>query len=171
MSAANDHDPILTGDSTVSAVIAGFVRATDPHGDRRELRAALSHVEAELGTMPVRAVRTRHVTALLDELRRAGLSPRRETAIVEALRSLYAFAVARGLVAVSPIGEPARRPTAVPRPPRRPADEPRTPPRARAAPVPTLTMLALGARVAFWTTWIIMLGFIALLVLLVVEFG
>ena len=46
---------------------------------------------------------------MLDDLRRAGLSPRREAAIVEALHSLYAFALERRLVAVDPLGEPEQR--------------------------------------------------------------
>jgi hypothetical protein len=49
----------LTGDSSLGAVIGEFIRTTAP-GDDRELRSALSHVDAELGTMPVRSVRPRH---------------------------------------------------------------------------------------------------------------
>jgi len=170
MRAARDHTPSLTGDSSVAAVIAEFMRTTDRRGDQRGLRAALSHVEAEFGTMPVRAVRPRHVTALLDDLWRAGLSSRREAAIEDALSSLFAFAVARGLVADAPVQQ-RRAPRA--------AEAPRRPPPVRAVPTaaptvartPTMTMVALGARVAFWTTWIIMLAFIVALVALVVEFG
>jgi hypothetical protein len=32
-------------------------------------------------------------------------------------------------------------------------------------------MLALGARLAFWTTWLIMVGFLALLLVLLLELG
>jgi hypothetical protein len=32
-------------------------------------------------------------------------------------------------------------------------------------------MLALGARVALWTTWFIVVGFLVLLVVLLFEFG
>jgi hypothetical protein len=32
-------------------------------------------------------------------------------------------------------------------------------------------MLALGARVAFWTTWTVTLGFLLLLLVLLVELG
>jgi hypothetical protein len=147
----------LTGDSSLSAVIAEFMRATD--GDR-ELRSALSHVDAELGTMPIRNVRPRHLTALLDDLDQAGLSPRREAAVVDALHSLFAFAVARRLVAVDPMPGPTplRRDTPAPPPP-------------VTAPTPTLAMLAVGARVAFWTAWLIMLGFLLLLLGLIVELG
>ena len=95
------------------------MRTTGSAGERRELRAALSHVDAELGTMPVRAVRSRHLTALLDDLGDAGLSPRRQTAVVDALHVVYAFAIARGLVAADPLAEPARAPAPAGRPARR----------------------------------------------------
>ena len=85
------------------------------------------------------------MNALLDDLHDAGLSPRRETAVIDALRSLFAFALARGLVAVDPLA----------RPPAPAPAERRAPPRRRPppTPTPTLTMLALGARVAVWTAW------------------
>jgi hypothetical protein len=153
VSAPADRDPSypVTADSTVGAVIAEFVRATHPGRDRR---SALSHVDAELGTMPVRRVRARHVAALLEDLQGAGLSARRETEITDALQSLFAFAVEHRLVAASPLAEPARP--------------------ARDGPVeeaftPTLTMLALGARVAWWTAWIVTLVFVVLLLVLVAE--
>ena len=149
----------LTGDSSLSAVIAEFLRVTD--GDR-ELRSALSHVDADLGTMPVGTVRPRHLTALLEDLREAGLSTRRETAVVEALHTVFAFAVARGLVAADPTPGAA---------PRRAAPPDAAPGYAATAPTPTFAMLALGARVAFWTTWLIMVGFLVLLLVLLLELG
>jgi hypothetical protein len=118
--------------------------------------------------MRLRTVRPRHVEAMLDDLGRAGLSPRREAAIVEALHALYAFALERRLVAVDPLGEPERR-TSAPRPRGEPAPtrtHTHTP-----TPTPTVTMLALGARVAFWTTFAIMAGFLLLLVALILELG
>jgi hypothetical protein len=165
MNALPDRDPQppLTSDSSVGAVIAEFVAATDPD---RDLRAALSHVDAELGTMPVRSVRTRHVVTLLNDLRGAGLNAWRETAIEGALEALFAFAVARGLVAVSPIAAPPRRAPDVSaevparRAPEFSAEAPRT---------PTLTMLALGARVAWWTSVIVTLVFVVLMLALLVE--
>ena len=145
----------------LSAVIAEYVRADAGHGDRRELRSALSHIDAELGTMPIRRVRARNIRAMLDDLADAGLSPRREAAVVDALHGVFAFAVARGLIDHDPTPGRATRP----------AEVPRSQPRAATAPTPTLTMLALGARVAFWTTWSIVVGFLVLLVALLVEFG
>jgi hypothetical protein len=142
----------LTGDSSLGAVIAEFLRATDADADR-ELRSGLSHIDAELGTMPVRNVRTRHLTALLDDLRQAGLSSRREAAVADAAHALFEFAVAQRLVAADPV-------PAAPEPP-----APAT------APTPTVAMIALGARVAFWTTWLITLGFLVLLLALLVELG
>lgn len=151
----------LTRYSSLGAVIAEFMRATDAGADR-ELRAALTHVDAELGTMPVGTVRPRHLTALLEDLREAGLSPRREAAVVEALHAVFAFAVARGLVAADPTPGAA---------PRRAAPPDAAPPDAATAPTPTFAMLALGARVAFWTTWLIMVGFLVLLLVLLLELG
>jgi hypothetical protein len=99
---------------------------------------------------------------MLDDLERAGLSPRRVAAIVEALHALYAFALERRLVAVDPLGEPERRIS---------APRPRSAPAPTHTPTPTLTMLALGARVAFWTTFVIMAGFLVLLIALILELG
>jgi hypothetical protein len=151
----------LTADSPLDAVIDAYVArdAVDDH--RRELRSALSHVAAELGTMPVRNVRARNVAALLDDLSHAGLSPRREAAVRDALHALFAFAVARGLTDHDPTPGGRARPRSA------------TPPRETTAktPTPTLTMLALGARVALWTTWFIAVGFLVLLVVLLFEFG
>jgi len=155
----------LDGDSSLGAVIEAFLRATDPLAEQRQLRAALSHVGAELGSLPVRAVGARHYERLLDDLRRAGISPRREDALVGALHSLYGFAVARGLVFADPLRHGAIAPRARPRGPSIPTHAPEPAP----ARTPTLTMLALGARVAYWTTGMIMLVFVGLLLVLVVE--
>jgi hypothetical protein len=161
----------LTRGSSLGAVIAEFMRATDSGADR-ELRAALTHVDAELGTMPVGTVRPRHLTALFEDLREAGLSPRREALVVEALHAVFAFAVARGLVAADPTPGAAPRRAAPPHAaPRRAAPPDAAPPDAATAPSPTFAMLALGARLAFWTTWLIMVGFLALLLVLLLELG
>jgi hypothetical protein len=138
------------GDATLGSVIAGLLAE---NGADRELRAALWHIDAELGTMPVRDIRPRHVTALLDDLRRAGLSARRGEAVEAALHVLFAFAVARRLVAVNPMTGPA------PAPP------------APSTPTPTFAMIALGRRVAVWTTWMVVIGFLALLLLVLVALG
>ena len=150
----------LTEDSHLGAVIDAYLTGNASAGDQRELRSALSHVAAELGTMPVRTVRARHVVALLDDLSHAGLSTRREAAVLDALHAVFAFAVARGLTDHDPTPGRRRRPPAT-----------SSPPAAPTAPTPTLTMLALGARVALWTTWIIVVGFLVLLVVLLFEFG
>ena len=138
-----------TGDSSLGAVIAEFLAEA---GAGRELRAALNHVDAELGTMPIGSVRPRHVTALLDDLHGAGLSLRRVTAVADALRAVFAYAVEQRLVAVSPMPGPA-------------------PPAAAAAPTPTYTVLAVGVRLAAWTTWLVVIGFVLLLAMLLVELG
>jgi hypothetical protein len=156
-------DQRLTSDSSVSAVIAGFTQAARAG---RELRAALSHVDADLGTMPVRNVRTRHVSALLDDLEAAGISPRREEAVIDALDGLFAFARGEGLVTTDPVADAL---DAAPEPHDSPA-----PPIASLAPASgaataTATMLALGARVASWTAGAILIVFLLLLVALVAE--
>jgi hypothetical protein len=137
---------------TVSDAIAALVSASGSNAERRELRAALSHVDARFGSMPVRELSERRVAALLDELHEAGLSPRRETAILDAVHSLRAFAGAPRPVAADPFPAP-------------PATAPTTTP----TPTPTLTMLTLGARVAAWTAWTITIVFALLLVALVLE--
>jgi hypothetical protein len=170
----------LTRDSTLGAVIAVYLGAIAAHGDRRELRSALSHVAAELGTIPVRHIRSWHVEALLEKLSDAGLNPRRQAAVVDALHAVFSFAMARGLIADDPTPrraarsrEPALRWDDVRgrsrEVPRRPRELPRRSQGASAT--PTLTMLALGARVAFWTTWFIVVGFLVLLIALLFEFG
>ena len=140
-----------TGDASLGAVIAEFLTERATLADR-DLRAALNHVDAELGTMPIGSVRPRHVTALLDDLHGAGLSLRRVTAVADALRAVFAYAVEQRLVAVSPMPGPA-------------------PPAAAAAPTPTYTVLAVGVRLAAWTTWLVVLGFAVLLAMLLVELG
>ncbi len=152
----------LTGDSSLGTVVDEFLTTTGSAPDRRELRSALSHVSAELGTMPVRAVRAHHLVTMIDKLHAAGLSARRELAVLDALSELFAFAVARGLVPASPMPAP---------PPR----DRRRPPHSSPLPVletartPTLTMIALGARVAVWTAWLMSIGFALLLIALVIE--
>jgi hypothetical protein len=141
-----------TGDPSLGAVIAQLL-AEPAAGADRELRSALNHVDAELGTMPVADVRPRHVAALLDDLRRSGLSPRREVAVSDALAALFAYAVTRRLVAINPMPGPA------------------PPPPVTFAPTPTATMLAAGTRLVGWMTTVIVVGFLALLALLLVELG
>jgi integrase-like protein len=170
---ANSRSPSrLTEDSPLGAVIDAYLAGNAADGDQRELRSALSHVAAELGTMPVRTIRARHVAALLDDLSDAGLSTRREAAVLDALHAVFAFAVARGLTDHDPTPGRRRRPRAASSVSSLPSSS-SPPPRQNAAraPTPTLTMLALGARVALWTTWIIVVGFLVLLVVLLFEFG
>jgi hypothetical protein len=156
------RDLPLTGDSSLGTVIDEFLTTARSATERRELRSALSHVAAELGTMPVRAVRARHLAAMIDRLHASGLSARRELAVLDAVSELFAFAVARRLIPASPMPAP---------PPR----ERRPPPLAAPAPVletartPTMTMIALGARVAAWTAWLMSIGFALLLIALAIE--
>jgi site-specific recombinase XerC len=128
----------------LGAVIADFVRdvgtgARSPD-DARELRRDLTYVAAELGTMHVEAIRPRHVHALVEEVSEAGLPPDRVRSIVESLRSLYAYAIGRGLVRTSPLVG-----LALPEGP---------------SPTPTNAMLALGEQVVAWTVRAIVIAFV-----------
>jgi hypothetical protein len=67
-----------------------------------ELRSALNYVDSELGAIGIEALRTQRVQSLIDELREAGLPERRLSAIVDALRTIFAFAVGRGLLLAYP---------------------------------------------------------------------
>jgi hypothetical protein len=164
-------DQSLTTDSSVGAVIAAFAQDA---GGGRELRAALSHIDAELGTMPVRNVRTRHLAALLDDLETAGISPRRETAVIDALDAVFAFARARGLIATDPLAgalddDPApERHDPWPRDEPQPAPAP-SPVSAAGPATATATMVALGARVATWAAVAIVVVFFLLMIALIAE--
>jgi site-specific recombinase XerC len=156
------RDLSLTGHSSLGTVIDEFLTTIGSAPERRDLRSALSHVSAELGTMPVRAVRARHLVVMIDKLHAAGLSARRELAVLDALSELFAFAVARGLVPATPMPTPPPRERRLP-----PLAAP--PPVVETARTPTMTMIALGARVAAWTAWLMSIGFALLLLALVIE--
>lgn len=186
----------------LGVVIDDFMRAAeegeaeDGYGEQytierlRELHRSLSHVKSELGTMRIDAVGRWHVQGMLDELRRAGLAPGRLTAIVEALDSLYRYAILRGLVEDSPViwltfpqyAEGVRAPTTQVRPPRPEPEfaEASTPPAMLTSvatsapgetPTPTQAMLALGGRVLLWTMRVIVTIFVLVAIVLIVEFA
>jgi len=140
-----------TGEPTVGAAIAGLVEATAPGPERRELRAALSHVDAELGSLPLRDVSPRRVDELIDDLRAEGLSESREAAILDAVDELFDFARARPPADRDPIDGPEPQGTAV------------------ASPTPTATMLALGTHLASWTAAAIIVVFVVFLAVLLAE--
>jgi len=97
----------------------------------RELRGALTHVTSELGDRDVAELRSRDVRGLVAELGDAGLSPERTAAIVDALRSVYAYAMERGMVTTSPLVGLA--------------------PAASEGPTPTAAVLQLGEQLARFT--------------------
>jgi hypothetical protein len=116
------RDQVVTQDASrgialdrgeLGALIDEFLQAVEdglaggPHAREnvRALRGALSYVDSELGTMDVQDVRRRHIQALLDQLRGSGLAPARIHAVVDALNSLYAYAIQRELVGFSPVVE------------------------------------------------------------------
>jgi hypothetical protein len=72
---------------------------------RAQLRAGLTYVESEIGSMPLQAVRRRHVQALIDELHSAGLPSDRIVEVVSSFRDLFVYAIQRDLVDFNPIVE------------------------------------------------------------------
>ena len=69
----------------------------------RDLQGILEyHVATELGNVPLRDVRRRHVQALVDRLGAEGLSESRIRSVVSALRGLYGYAIDRGHVEFNP---------------------------------------------------------------------
>jgi hypothetical protein len=115
--AAKASNGIAVDGGELGAVIDEFLeaaesgRARDRQGERysperlRQLRGALSYVDSALGTTNLEDVRHRHIQAMLDQLRAAGVTVDRVTSIVGALRSLYAYAIQRDLVGFSPVVE------------------------------------------------------------------
>jgi hypothetical protein len=96
-------------------------------------------------------------------LRAAGLSERRLTAMLEALRALDAYTAARRL---DPIPVPrGSRPAPAPEPVGAPAA-----PTAAPLPAPTQVVLALGARAGAWTVRAIVAAFLLLAIMLVAGF-
>ena len=146
----------MASSDDLAAVIADFLAdaATAGSYDReqlRDLRAGLAHVVAsDLGALDVEAVRGSDVQAMADGLRAAGLSPGRVKAVVDSLRPVYAFAIARGRIRSSPLVglAPAERP---------------------AAPSPTDAMLTLGEHVVTWTVRFTVIAFALIAVGLVVA--
>jgi hypothetical protein len=147
--------------------------------DLRELHIALTHVKSELGAMQIESVRRWQVQGMLDELRRVGLPPARLTTVVDALHSVYGYAIERGLVDDSPViwltfpqrdaGTRELAPQSRPRLRETPAASPVPVP---SEPVnPTEAMLALGSRVLLWTIRIVVTIFVLIAILLIVEFA
>jgi hypothetical protein len=73
--------------------------------DLSELRAALSYADSEFREMEIEDIRRRHVLQLIDDLRASGLPPERLLDLVNALQSVYAYAIRRELVDYSPLVE------------------------------------------------------------------
>jgi len=156
----------------VESVIADFLREAQEgralaiggrpytRDELRELRAALTHIASELGTMSVEDVRGWDVHALVDRLREAGLSPGRLSSVVEGFRSLYVYADRRKLIERSPVPGPASL-----------GQDERADGESGDVPSPTDAMLALGAQVVNWTERLVLLAFILVVLALGVEFG
>jgi hypothetical protein len=68
----------------------------------RDIRGILRHhVVPELGAMPLRDVRPRHIQALVDRLAAEELSQSRIRSVVSAVRALYSYAIQQGQVELS----------------------------------------------------------------------
>jgi hypothetical protein len=97
----------MTIDAFLAAVRDGRAhdRERGPYSPaaERELRWWLGgHLHEALGAVPIDEVRLRDVAALVDELRYAGISPRRLRRMIAAMRALFDFAGDMGLVAHNP---------------------------------------------------------------------
>jgi hypothetical protein len=174
----------------LGAVIDEFMRAAEEGALRdafgrpytpdslRELHSALSHVKLELGTVHVGEIRRWQIQGMLDELRRGGLAPGRLAAVVEALHSVFTYAIERGLVDDTPViwltspeqgqrAETVRAPAA-----QRSAPAPALEPLAAEAPTtPTNAMVALGSSVLLWTVRATVTVFVLIVIVLLVGFA
>ena len=177
----------------LGAVIDEFMRAAEEGALRdafgrpytpdslRELHSALSHVKSELGTVHVGEVRRWQVQGMLDELRRGGLAPGRIAAVVEALHSVFTYAIERGLVEDTPViwltsPEQGQRAETVRAPAAQlsvPAPAPAPGPLAAEAPTPnpTSAMVALGSSVLLWTVRATVTVFVLIVIVLLVGFA
>ncbi|MDA0159906.1 hypothetical protein OM076_06515 [Solirubrobacter ginsenosidimutans] len=116
----------------------------------RELRAPLAHVLAsDLALRDVAEIDAADVRELVEHLRSAGLSRERADAVVDALRLVFAFAVARGLVRSSPLIGIASAPSS--------------------SPSPTTVIVALGEHLVTWTVRAVVAGFVLAAIGLVVA--
>jgi hypothetical protein len=120
-------------DDFLGAAQSGLARdaAGIPYTGERlaRLRSVLGHVDAEIGTMPIDDVRRRHLQSVIDQLYASGWQMDQIGETVDALSSLYVYAVQRELVDFSPVVQL-----------RSPGDGPTTPPPQPAAyqtPMPT----------------------------------
>jgi len=176
---------------TVGEAIAGFLedarrgRALDSGGrpyareSLRELRSSLTHVDSELGSLPLRQIDNRLVDGLLEDLRREGLSRARLDSMVVALRALRVYAGEPQLGDVGALREPTVSEPVFAERPRyaeqaRYVDQARYKDQARydepqAKPSPTLELLASARRVATWTVRSVVFVFAVLVVFLILE--
>jgi hypothetical protein len=124
----------------------------------RELRAALAHVDSQMGDRPVDELTSETVARLLGELARTGVATDRIDSVVLALHALHSYA---------DVPDPAVPGGWVTRPAELPVDDG---PSRSAAPKRTPTMEMLGAvqTVANWTVRgvVFLFALVALLVIL-----
>jgi len=160
----------------LGALIADFLadvdsgRVRDSAGRRysrdslRELRAALTHVDSELGHLSIEEIGSRDIARLLDDLGRAEVRQERLDSIVVALHRLHGYAGDQGLISGrSTFPDPALPGAAAPEPAAAVPDD-RTEPRT-----PTLELLAATRRVATWTVRSVVFVFAVLVVLFIIE--
>jgi hypothetical protein len=182
---------------------AGRVRTVDGRWHDREelrrLRAALTHLDAELGTRSLSEVAPADVERLVGLLRVEGLPETRLNSITEAFRSVLVHAAGRGTIDERPaIGPPRGQPTAerdeaLEERDRELADrqaiadetEPLEPDHAASISVradapprqidtprtPTEAVLGVAVEAAKWTERLIVLAFVVVVVVLALELG
>ena len=133
----------------------------------RELRAALRHIEAELGTMGIADVRSSDVDGVVRRLRNAHLTASwtTTTSIFAAFRALYAYAIGRGLVGESPVEEPPAAPRweSVPPPDSGP------PRQVSEGSTPTEVVLALSEHATSWVVRAIVVAFVLVASAVLIE--
>jgi len=132
----------------LATLIAEFL--ADGEASTREQRSALAHVLASpLREREAAALRPDEVRAVLADLEADGLSPARTAAVLDALRRVFAYAVARGRLRTSPLVGLAAP--------------------SRTAPSPTTAMLSLGRRAVTWSVRAAFLAFALIAVALAVA--
>lgn len=132
----------------LGTLIGDFLDSAETEGDYtrerlRDLRGTLAHVVAsDLAIQEAGAVRGDDVHKLVRELRTAGVPAHRSGEVVNALRLVYAHAIAGGALRTSPLVGVAPVVGTAP------------------SPSPTTAMLALGANLVDWLVRLIVIAFV-----------
>jgi hypothetical protein len=146
--------------------VRGLHRLPRSREELRRLGSALTHIDSELGTANIDSVGPGDAGSLIDRLAEAGLAEDRLRSVSEALRSLFAYAVARGLLERDPIEDGGERRTGGGTLPPASAPDPWS---SDDLLRPAYAALGFAVRIAKWTERLIVLAFVVVVVLLVLE--